>query len=157
MYWSLLVIGQACVIAAAMFCMAREKKPLKLLAGATTAASATLVTLLAMGLVSALSSRSGWPQIAPRWFGIGAAFLGSTVFGALAGVAVVALVAEPAPARSNAYVGALIGLAVAAVPVVFLQETWPAPVRSAVVIALLCQGFIAGTLTGRARGARYAL
>ncbi|MCX7599671.1 MAG: hypothetical protein N2512_12515 [Armatimonadetes bacterium] len=152
MHWPLIAVGQACVIAAAMFCMAREKNPLKLLAGATAGAATTLAVLVLLGLVAALSSRAGWLELVSRWFRISAGFLGSTVFGTLAGAAVAAFVTEPVPARTSAYVGGLIGLAIAGVPVVFLYGAWPGEIRSAVAVGLLCQGLIAGTLMGRGVG-----
>lgn len=154
MHWPLVAIGQVCVIAGAMFCMFRDKKPLKLLAGATAGAAVTVVALVVTSLTSAASSRANWLEPVRHVLGLAAGFLGSTIFGALAGAVLVAFVAGPEQPRSSAYVGGLMGVAIAAVPVVFLQQTWPESVRAAVVTALLCQGVIAGALTGRAVGSK---
>lgn len=154
MHWPLVAIGEVCVIAAAMFCMGRDKQPLKLLAGAIAGAAVTLVVLVVVSLAAAVSSRADWLELMGRVLGLAAGFLGSTIFGALAGATLVAFVVGPEQPRSNAYVGGLMGLAIASVPVVFLQQTWPESVRAAVVTALLCQGVIAGALTGRAVGSK---
>lgn len=156
MQWQLVVIGELIEGATALLCILRDKNPRRFLAGAAAGAAcvlALLAGLLAMARYHADSL--AWLEQAFAALGLVAGLVTGTAFGAFAGVAVAALISGPSPARSSAYVGALIGLAVAAVPVVFMQETWPEEVRSAVVIALICQGLIAGTLLGRGLGMKH--
>ncbi|MCX7599669.1 MAG: hypothetical protein N2512_12505 [Armatimonadetes bacterium] len=157
MHWQLVVIGELIEGATALFCVLRDKHPGRLLAGAVAGAGVMLAILAGLLAVARHQPPNlQWLQIAFAALGLTAGLITGTAFGAFAGAAAVALVQGPTPARSSSYVGAFVGLAVAVVPVVFLQATWPEEVREAVVIALLCQGLIAGTLLGRGIGMKHS-
>lgn len=150
MHWHLVVVGELIEGATAFLCLLRDKDPRRLLAGAAAGATCMLVVLASLlAMARSHADRLEWLDQALAAFGLAAGLVTGTAFGAFAGAAAAGLLSGPSPARSSAYVGALIGLAAAAVPVVFLQQTWPEEARSAVVIALVCQGLIAGALLGR--------
>jgi len=157
MHWHWALVGELIVAGAALFCLLRDKSPVRLLAGAATGAVATAAFLVVLEMTAErLAANPNWLHLALTSLGLVAGLLGGTGMGAFAGAGVVALLEGPSPARSSAYVGALIGLAVAAVPVVFLQQAWPEEVRAPIVVALVCQGLLAGTFTGRGLGMKGA-
>lgn len=158
MHWQLVIIGELIEGATALFCILRDKRAVRLLVGAAVGLATMTAILIGLVVVTQQLPHSlQGLQLALAALGLTAGIATGTAFGAFAGAAAVALIEGPSPARSSAYVGAFLGLAVAAVPVVFLQHAWPEEVRSAVVVALICQGLIAGLFAGRGLGTESAI